>query len=54
MTSGEQSVTLVLKKGSKAESATFDRFGLATEPIGGQVVRIFLDCLQYAATPPVL
>jgi hypothetical protein len=53
ITLGKESVTLVLKKGSKAEGATFDRFGLFTEPIGGQVVRIFLDDLQYTAAPPL-
>lgn len=53
VTLGEQSVTLVLKKGLKAQGATFDRLGLFTSNIGGQVVKIFLDDLQYTAARPV-
>lgn len=49
VTLGGESVTLVLRKGAKAEGASFDRFGLFTGPNGGQVVRIFLDDLQYTA-----
>jgi hypothetical protein len=52
VTLGGESVTLVLRKGAKAEGATFDRFGLFTPAIGGQVVRIFLDNLEYTATRP--
>jgi hypothetical protein len=36
-----------LKKGLKAEGASFDRFGLFTPAIGGQIVRIYLDDLTY-------
>jgi hypothetical protein len=49
VTLGQESVTLVLKKGIKAQGASFDRFGLFNSPIGGQAVRIFLDDLQYTA-----
>ena len=52
MSLGDESVTLVLKKGIKAQGARFDRFGVFTSTIGGQVVRIFLDDLNYTATPP--
>jgi hypothetical protein len=49
VTLGSDSARLVLKKGSKAQGASFDRFGLFTSTIGGQVVRIFLDDLKYTA-----
>jgi hypothetical protein len=52
VTLGEQSVTLVLKKGVKAQGARFDRFGLFTSIIGGQVVRIYIDDLTYTAVHP--
>jgi hypothetical protein len=52
LTLGQESVMLVLKKGVKAQGASFDRFGLFNSPIGGQVVRIFLDDLQYTAARP--
>jgi len=51
VTLGKESVTLVLKKGIKAQGARFDRFGLFTSTIGGQVVRIFLDDLKYTDRP---
>lgn len=46
VTLGDASTTLVLRKGMKA-NATFDRFGLFTSTIGGQVVKIYLDDLRY-------
>jgi hypothetical protein len=46
-------VTLPLKKGIKAQGASFDRFGLFTSNIGGQIVRIYLDDLKYTAARPV-
>lgn len=49
LTLGDESVTLPLKKGLKSQSATFDRFGLFNSTIGGQVVKIYLDDLQYTA-----
>ncbi|HEY1377400.1 MAG TPA: hypothetical protein VGF55_11435, partial [Gemmataceae bacterium] len=47
VTLGKESVTLPLKRGQKAEGATFDRFGLCTSDIGGQQVKIYLDDLKY-------
>jgi hypothetical protein len=52
VTLGKESATLALKKGVKAESARFDRFGLFNSTIGGQLVRIYLDDLKYTATRP--
>jgi hypothetical protein len=49
VTLGKESVTLPLKKGLKAQGATFDRFGVFTPNIGGQIVRIYLDDLKYTA-----
>jgi hypothetical protein len=50
VTLGAESVMLALKKGVKSQGARFDRFGLFTSTIGGQVVRIYLDDLKYTAT----
>lgn len=47
VTLGNETVTLALKAGYKAEGASFDRFGLFTASAGGQMVRIFLDDLRY-------
>ncbi len=52
VTLGQESVTHVLKKGIKAQGAAFDRFGLFTSTIGGQVVKIYLDDLRYTAARP--
>ncbi len=52
MTLGQESVTLVLKKGVKSQGAAFDRFGLFTSTIGGQVVKIYMDDLRYSAAAP--
>ena len=49
VTLGGDSVTHALKAGQKAEGARFDRFGLFTSDIGGQIVRIYLDDLKYTA-----
>ncbi len=49
VTLGKDSVTLPLGKGIKTQGATFDRFGLFTSNIGGQIVRIYLDDLTYTA-----
>jgi hypothetical protein len=49
VTLGKESVTLPLRKGVKAQGAAFDRFGLFTSNIGGQIVRIYLDDLKYTA-----
>ena len=50
VTLDEESVTLPTKKGVKDQGARFDRFGLFTPSVGGQMVRIFLDDLSYTAT----
>jgi hypothetical protein len=50
VTLGQESVTHVTKKGIKAEGARFDRFGLFTSTIGGQVVKIYLDDLKYTSS----
>lgn len=52
ITLDRESVTLPLKLGIKAQGASFDRFGLFTSNIGGQVVRIYLDDLKYTAARP--
>lgn len=49
VTLGTESVTLALKPGQKKQGATLDRFGLFTSQAGGQMVKIFLDDLQYTA-----
>lgn len=50
VTLGNESVTLPLKKGIKTKTGTFNRFGLFNSTIGGQVVRIYLDDLQYTTS----
>lgn len=52
VTLGTNSVKLALKSRVKAEGAALDRFGLFTSPIGGQMVKIYLDDLQYTAFKP--
>ncbi|HEX4591071.1 MAG TPA: hypothetical protein VH120_14130, partial [Gemmataceae bacterium] len=52
VTLGKDSVTLPLKKGMKAQGTSFDRFGVFTSNIGGQIVRIYLDDLKYTAAAP--
>jgi hypothetical protein len=47
VTLDKESVTLPLKKGARPQGASFDRFGLFTSNIGGQIVRIYLDDLKY-------
>lgn len=49
VTLGDQSMTFPLKKGVKARGAHFDHFGLLSSGSGGQMVRIFLDDLEYTA-----
>ena len=51
VTLGTESVTLPLKPGQKAQGASLDRFGLFTSTAGGQMVKIYLDDLQYTAGP---
>jgi hypothetical protein len=52
VTLGRETATFALKKGLKAQGARFDRFGLFTSNIGGQLVRIFFDDLKYTAARP--
>jgi hypothetical protein len=52
VTLGKETYTHVLKQGIKTQGARFDRFGLFTSTIGGQVVKIFLDDLKYTAARP--
>ncbi len=52
ITLGTESATLALKPGQKQQGATLDRFGLFTSQAGGQMVKIFLDDLQYSAGQP--
>jgi hypothetical protein len=47
VTLGPESVTLPLKPGQKAAGSNFDRFGLFTSTIGGQMVKVFLDDISY-------
>jgi hypothetical protein len=47
VTLGQESVTLDLKPGDKLQGALFDRFGLFTSTIGGQMVRVYFDDLKY-------
>jgi len=49
VTLGKETVRLGLKPGQKAQGASLDRFGLFTSTAGGQLVRIFLDDLEYTA-----
>jgi hypothetical protein len=46
-TLGDQSVTLAIKPRQKSESASLDRFGFFTTTIGGQMVKIYFDDLDY-------
>ena len=49
-TLGDKSATLALKPGQKAEGATLDRFGFFTTTVGGQMVKIYFDDLEYTAS----
>jgi hypothetical protein len=53
VTLDDESETLTLKDGIRAQGASFDRFGLFTSTIGGQIVKIYLDNLKYTAKGPV-
>ena len=52
VTLGTESVTLALKPGQKTQGATMDRFGLFTSTAGGQMVKIYLDDVQYTSAKP--
>lgn len=49
VTLGDKTETFVLKQGIKAQGGHFNRFGLVTSTIGGQIVKIYLDDLTYTA-----
>jgi hypothetical protein len=49
VTLGKESVTFPLRGGVRKQGGTFDRFGMLTSNIGGQIVRIYLDDLKYTA-----
>jgi hypothetical protein len=49
VTLGQEAVTLALREGIKAQGARFDRFGVFTSNIGGQIVKIYFDDLKYSA-----
>jgi hypothetical protein len=49
VTLGNETATLPLKRGDKAKTQTFDRFGLFTSHRGGSFVRIYFDDLKYTA-----
>jgi hypothetical protein len=49
VTLGKETQTFALRHGIKAQGATFDRFGLFTSNIGGQIVRVYFDDLKYTA-----
>jgi hypothetical protein len=49
VTLGKESATLPLKPNQKPDNATFNRFGLFTIPIGGQMIKIYLDDLTYTS-----
>jgi hypothetical protein len=45
----DESVTLNLSPQARSEGAHFDHFGLLTSNIGGQLVRVYFDDLEYTA-----
>jgi hypothetical protein len=45
---GKESVTLALRKGCK-QDVRLDHFGMFTPAVGGQIVKIYLDDLNYTA-----
>lgn len=46
---GDESVSLSLRREARSEGTHFDHFGLFTSDIGGQLVRIYFDDLEYTA-----
>ena len=46
---GEESVSLNLSAMPGRKALDFDHFGLFTSDIGGQLVRIYFDDLEYTA-----
>jgi hypothetical protein len=52
VTLGTEAVTLALKPGQKAQGASLDRFGFFTFADGGQMVKIYVDDLEYTVRRP--
>ena len=48
VTLGKESVQLDLKESHRAEGAVFDRFGVFTSTVGGQMVKVYFDDLTYS------
>jgi hypothetical protein len=48
-TLGKEAITLNLKPGQKSKPFRLDRFGMFSIPPGGQIVRVYLDDIQYTA-----
>jgi len=53
VTLGQESVTLPLRKGHKAEEAHFDRFGLFSSSPGGSLLKVYFDDLKYTQVAEV-
>jgi hypothetical protein len=49
VTLGDESITLPLKQGIRKQGGTFDRFGLLTAGVGGQLVRMYVDDVTYTS-----
>ncbi|HSU52869.1 MAG TPA: hypothetical protein VLT36_02275 [Candidatus Dormibacteraeota bacterium] len=45
---GDETIKAPLRPGRKVEGAKFDRFGLFTSTIGGQMVQVYFDDLTYS------
>lgn len=49
VTLGDESVTLPLRPGLKTEGATLDHFGLLSDTLGGQLVKVYFDDITYTS-----
>lgn len=49
---GDESTTLALRNGHNAQGVRFNRFGLFTSNIGGQIVKVYFDDLKYSVGAP--
>jgi hypothetical protein len=52
VTLGQESVKLPIREARGVQGKSFDRFGLLTSNIGGQLVRVYFDDLTYTASRP--
>ncbi|HVT30598.1 MAG TPA: hypothetical protein VHE81_21500 [Lacipirellulaceae bacterium] len=52
VTLDKQSITLHLKNRMKLHGADFDRFGMFTAAAGGQMVKLYIDDIEYTAGAP--